>query len=160
MGWLSRPQTTYLGVRRVPKIACESSGRIGLTPPPGITSSIPIGISGAPTTPSLGLTILIPVQAVEKQQQALFPLLQVLAKLFQVQTAIWVSTTLWGEALAWGKGQRELQEAAPPFGKGITSLHSRNPGLPPVPRGQGQGNSPPPSISLLLSKMSKSTEGL
>lgn len=74
---------------------------------------MPIGVSPAPTAPSLGLTILIPIQTVEKKQQALFPLLQVLGKLFKVQAAIWVSTTLWGEALAAGKGQRELQEAAP-----------------------------------------------
>lgn len=87
-------------MRRVPKIACESSGRSSLTPPPGITSSNPIGIPRAPTTPTLGLTILILVQTVEQKQQALFPLLQVLGKLFQVQPTIWVSTRLWGEALA------------------------------------------------------------
>lgn len=69
---------------------------------------MPIGVSRAPTAPSLGLTILIPIQTVEKKQQALFPLLQVLGKLFKVQPAIWVSTTLWGEALAGGKGQRDL----------------------------------------------------
>lgn len=142
---------------RVPKIVCESSGRSGLTPP-GITSSNPLQ---GPTAPRPGLTVLISVQTVKQKQQALFPLLQILSKLFQVQPTIWVRATLWGEALARGKGQRELQEAAPPSGGGTTSLCLRNPGPPThIRQGQGQGQLSLPSISWLLSKMSKTTVGL
>lgn len=70
-------------------------------------------VARAPTAPCLSLTILVPVQTVEEQQQALLSLLQVAGEFLQIQSTIWVSVTLRGEALAERKRTGGLQEAAP-----------------------------------------------
>ena len=107
----------------------------------------------------MGLTVLIPVQTVEKKQQTLLSLLQVAGKLLQVKPTIGVSVALMGDALAGEKGQRELQESAPRSGGSMMSLYARNPG-PSAPRGQGPGEVTPSSTSLLLSKLPTATVGL